>query len=440
MLNTASIVPTTRTVKVKVRHSSDCKDLNQGADWRRCNCPKALLIYDGGGTGTNRRVSAKTRSWERAEKLAQEYLDRFDPDKQELKRLRAEKERAQVTVEEAVALYVADMIARLSDNGTVAMVRSLLGHVDPETKAVTKNGNLFNWLSTLTSDHRPTYIFEVNPAHVTGWRSTWTFGDYTASQRWGMVKSFFNFCEAQGWIQASPCRNVRRLEYEKGGRTAVFTDEQCAAILEAVSLYDPVPEQLTQKSWQQRLTAFVELLHWSGMSMIDAVQFRPELVDDAGVLRYRRQKTKSLATVVLPQHVVAILRDVPPERDSVGASMPFRMKECSAYSDTRIWRKRLFVLFDLAGIKLVRTELGAVRRPHPAMFRDTFAVWHLRHGSKIHNVAKMLGHSRTATTEKSYLPWVAELEQAHIEDARRVLAQAAPKTRGKKVVPISSNL
>jgi hypothetical protein len=79
-----------RTVKVIVRHSEDCKDRDRGGDWRKCRCPKALLVYEGQGSGTNRRVSAKTRSWEQAEGRAQEPRDLSDPEKVELKRLRAE--------------------------------------------------------------------------------------------------------------------------------------------------------------------------------------------------------------------------------------------------------------------------------------------------------------------------------------------------------------
>ena len=30
----------TRTVKVMVRHSTDCKDKNQGSGWRRCELPE----------------------------------------------------------------------------------------------------------------------------------------------------------------------------------------------------------------------------------------------------------------------------------------------------------------------------------------------------------------------------------------------------------------
>ena len=426
-----SSILTRRTVNVVVRHSADCKDAAKGPDWRRCRCPKSLRIYE---DGRERRISAKTRSWEQADKFAQEYLDSFDADKQELKRLRATKERQQVKIEEALALYLADMAARLGDNGTVSMARSLFGHVDPETKAVLKNGHLFNWLDSLPPTQRPTYISDFTPTLLTSWRASWKFGDFTGAQRWGMVRSFFNFCEAQGWIQDSPARKLRRIHVEKGSRTAIFSDEQYEKILDAVEQYDPpnVPAP-TRHAWKQRLITFVELLRWSGMSLIDAVQYRPELVDAEGVLRYRRQKTGELATVQLPLHVVALLRNVPLEFDSVGAGMPFRMKDYSAHSDTITWRKRLIKLFALAGIKEVRTELGNVRKPHPHMLRDTFAVWNLRHDASLHEVAKMLGHSNTATTEKSYLPWVKELETAHIAHAREILKQAAPKDGGKVV-------
>ena len=134
--------------------------------------------------------------------MAQEWLDSFDPEKQELKRFRAA-ENEQVRIEDAVALYCADMVARLGDNGTVGMARSLLGHIDPKTKAINKNGHLFDWLDSLPSGQRPTYVSEFTSAHITAWRASWKFGDYTGSQHQGMVKGFFNFCETQGWILAS---------------------------------------------------------------------------------------------------------------------------------------------------------------------------------------------------------------------------------------------
>jgi hypothetical protein len=66
-------------------------------------------------------VSANTRSWTKAEGFAAKYRESLDPVQQELKRLRAQKEREAVRIENAVALYIADMIARLGDNGTVGI-------------------------------------------------------------------------------------------------------------------------------------------------------------------------------------------------------------------------------------------------------------------------------------------------------------------------------
>jgi integrase/recombinase XerD len=352
-----------------------------------------------------------------------------------LKQLRAEKESKQVRIEEAVALYIADMIARLGDNGTVAMARSLFGHVDPDTKAVERNGRLFDWLDKQTP--RPVFIADLTPAHLTTWRTTWKFNDQTARQRWGMVRGFFNFCEAQGWIGDSPARKLKSPAVSKANRTGVFSDEQYAAIIDAISRFEPaenVPAQ-NRAAWQQRLLTFVELLRWSGMALIDAVQFRSDMVDAEGVLRYSRHKSGELATVQLPEHLVALLRSIPLEAHS-DSQQPFRTANAAANSDTRKWQHRLETLFALAEIKAVATPAGPCK-PHAHLFRHTFAVWHLRHGAKLHSVARMLGHSKTTTTEQSYLPWVKELEQATIEDGRKALAQLPQQKPGKKVVSIA---
>ena len=121
----------------------------------------------------------------------------------------------------------------------------------------------------------------------------------------------------------------------------------------------------------------------------------------------------------LPAHVASALREVPLERSSVGPQQPFRTKGIKLDSDVHKWEFRYAQLFSLAGIAEVQTEHGKLRRPHPHMFRDTFAVWYLSHGTQLRTVSKMLGHTKTNITEKAYLPWVKELQDAHIEDARR---------------------
>lgn len=402
-------MPTTRTVRIVVRHSSDCKDRRKGPEWKKCGCRKSLLVYDGTSKATFHK-SCKTRSWEKAEDFKREYEDSFDPEKQELKRLRAADEKKQKHIEEAVRLYLTDMIARLGDNGTVAGARHLL------------EDSLSGWLATQVP--RPIHISEITPDHLIAWRHSWKLGDLTAAVRWSGVRSFFNFCEGQGWVSDSPARRIRATKVSRKGRTGVFSDEQLTAILNAARR-------------DQRTLAFIELMRWGGMAITDAVLFQPEMIDAEGVLKYRRHKTDEFAVVPLPEHVLVDLRGVPLEKDSAGPAQPFRTKDTQIKSDVRAWQRVLKGIFDAAKITQVQTEAGA-DKPHSHCFRDSFAVWNLRHGVTIYAVAKMLGHSSVKTTERSYLPWVPELQAAHIAEARRVLVHAKPKSGKLGVITLLS--
>jgi integrase len=211
----------------------------------------------------------------------------------------------------------------------------------------------------------------------------------------------------------------------RGNRTCIFSDAQYAAILDAVWIYDPefIPAA-TRKTWQQRIRTFIELLRWSAMDLVDAIEFRSELLT-GNVLRYRRQKTGILATVKLPDHVVAMLRSVPLEPGDIGPEKPFRTKGTAQNSNVWKWQHRLIKVFELAGIDEVQTDMRT-RKPHCKMLRDTAAVWWLRHGVPVHSVSKALGHSSVITTERAYLPWVKELEDSHLEQMDKVMAAAAP--------------
>jgi integrase len=436
-----------KSVSVIVRHSSSCKDKGRGSNWTKCKCLKSLLVYEGEGRGKNRRVSTKEWDWAEAEKAAQAIRDSWDPDKMELKARREADVQKQVPIPEAVSLYHADMRARLGDGGTLRMSESLLGKIDPKTlsvesvsdpvsrKATRKPGHFFRWLESYNATHvdKLVHISDITGAHLTEWRSGWTFrSDLTRKNKWVCVKGFFSFCESLGWIPDSPARKLRQFDVAKGNRTCIFSDEQHASILDAVYLSDPenVPEA-TRAAWQRRLTIFVELLRWSGMSLVDAILWSPTLVDSEGVLSYRRHKTGMLAVVPLTDHLQALLRDIPLERDSVGVGVhqPFRSHDTELQSDTRCWAHRLEHLFELAGIREVQTD-QRVRKPHVQMFRDTFAVYYLRQRVALHSVSRMLGQASTKTTETAYLPWVRELQDAHIAEVRKVQAGARPR-KGK---------
>src|ERR1039457_2107268 len=81
------------TISVFARHSQDCPKRDD-PQWRRSKCRKSLYIREEGKT---RYMSAKTRSWEESERLAQAERDKRDPVKLKLQKI-AESEAAKDAV------------------------------------------------------------------------------------------------------------------------------------------------------------------------------------------------------------------------------------------------------------------------------------------------------------------------------------------------------
>jgi hypothetical protein len=90
---------TTETVSVYTRHGADCPKSSEPY-WRRCRCLKYLYIYH---NGTSRQISAKTRSWEKAEQKAHEIRESLDPANQLRRQLEAKIQRHDSQVEIAAA-------------------------------------------------------------------------------------------------------------------------------------------------------------------------------------------------------------------------------------------------------------------------------------------------------------------------------------------------
>jgi integrase len=187
----------------------------------------------------------------------------------------------------------------------------------------------------------------------------------------------------------------------------------------------------------QRMHSFIELLRWTGMDLIDAVQFHPEqqLKDEkiggvvVPVLRYVRQKTGRRggveAVIPLDKKLAKSLRSIPMTAKSV-IGMPFRYIGNDAKSDTHNWSRRISKLIKLADIgeiplmckngKPALDKFGnrKTTKPDAKMFRHTFAVGELLKGVPEEVVAKMLGHASTDMVRRHYAPWCKRRDDAHI--------------------------
>src|SRR5260370_20675091 len=115
----------TQNVTVYARHKPSCTR-NDEPYWKRCHCMKYLYFYR---DGESRQVSAKTRSWEKAEERAQEIRDSWNPVRQLERELQAkarQSEAREVLITDAVALFMKELERLNREEATRAKYRLTL--------------------------------------------------------------------------------------------------------------------------------------------------------------------------------------------------------------------------------------------------------------------------------------------------------------------------
>ena len=168
------------------------------------------------------------------------------------------------------------------------------------------------------------------------------------------------------------------------------------------------------------------LMRWSGLRIRDAITFERHHLQGDSLLLYQA-KTGTPVYVPPPPYVVDALDNVPP-----GPKPNPRYFFWSGNGDPKSavanWQRSYRRLFELADI---RKPDGEVKRCHPHMFRDTFAVEMLLAGVPIDQVSLLLGHASVKITEKSYAPFV-KARQIQLQESVRnawLVGQSRNRTR-----------
>jgi integrase/recombinase XerD len=390
-------------LRIYVRHDRDCShktDLNH----RRCRCPKWVR-----GILPNRgaiRQSARTRSWEEAERYARQLEfqhssarshqsgpKQLPPESSSVPNQEldtdtpVETKNRSVTIREAVELFLADQSARGLGAETTTKYRGLLQNKFCEWA----DAEGFKFLHALA------------PAHLTKFRSTWhTAGNAgsTVFRKHEMLTTFLDFCVTQEYLRKNPMKVLKKPKMPEVVPTDYFRPKEFAQIVAATYQY-----KYQGKDSQIRgmvLRAFTLLMRWSGLSILDTVKLERNRLSkssegDDQIFLYR-SKTKVPVYVVIPPEVADLLRKLPNSNPKYffwsGNGKPTTAK--------RGYFRSLQKLFKLADIK---DEEGAPKRCHPHMFRDTFAVELLLAGNPIDQVSLLLGHSSVKITERHYAPF-----------------------------------
>jgi len=396
-------------LSVYSRHYPPCpsSDIN----YKRCRCPKWIngLL---GSEGPFIRRSAKTRSWEKAEDFKRKLEEEYESKEKGLE-LASRPEATVVTVKESVARF---LNSKRNENLADSTVDKLTTIFEKQFLA---------W----TNSARFTHITEITTADLEGFRDTWTDGPLAKKKKQERLIGFFYYCLRLGWIKSNPAVLLGRIRAD-GPPTDYFPKSEFDKIMDATYIYQP-------RGWVEcrnqatRLRILTLLMRWSGLAIRDAVTLERRRLNENGELLLYRAKTGSPVYVPLPPDVAESLRNIPPG-PSPNPRYFFWSGNGSPKSVVGNWQRSFRRLFTIANL---RRDDGSLKRCHPHMLRDTFAVEMLLAGVPLEQVSILLGHKSVKITEKHYAPWVkARQEQlaANVRKAWSVLDMGDKTAKPKR--------
>lgn len=420
------------------RHSPKCINSDH-PNVNDCRCPKWLYVYKRGEK--RKRYALNTPSWAEALKEATRVLDGMNPEIAEARAAKRTQEAKLVTVLDAIQMWYDRTIRKVGDEtSTINQYRSIFGWVE-ENDDRTVHGHLLKYIAEFNQREAPEdrieFIQQITPLWLQQFHDAGMNGlkPDTQRHRWGVIRSFFAHLHRLGVIESDPSISIQRISSSGEIGHIPFTEAQYKAILDNADWYvDDRVRDGEREVYCTRMHAFLELLRWTGMDLIDAVQFRPAVqIDAEGVLRYRRTKTGALAVIPLQPHLPALLRAVPGVLKSV-RGMPFRYQDNELKSDVHNWSRRCANLFKLADIQAVtltpQDGKTYTKKPEAKAFRHSFAVWALTVARmRVEIVSKMLGHKLVSTTEKHYLPWIKGRDAYLIDEVREAQRELAKRKK-----------
>jgi len=361
-------------VRVYTRHSADCPKKPQ-PNWSRCRCPRWLWITDQNGS---RRISAKTRSWEKAEQKARALLAGNQ----------APSDQERTTILFAIDRFLEDKKQQNLADATLEKNEFLLR----------------KQLAPYAKLHGLVYLNEIALAHLEQFRATWKDAPLARKFKQQRLSSFFLYCVRHKWLAENPVGNLSRVRV-KDTPTFPFTAEEFNYALAMIdTLYGEPERGPNPQRLRDRLRAFVLLLRWSGLRIGDAVTLATSRLRKGKLLLYM-QKTGEPVYLPLPAHTIEALSQT--ENDN--PQYFFWSGRGEIRTAISHWQARLAHLFSKCGFQ---------HRAHAHMLRDTFAVELLLAGVSIEIVSVLLGHTSVKTTERHYGPWV-KARQDQLEAAVR---------------------
>jgi site-specific recombinase XerD len=276
--------------------------------------------------GESIRKSAKTRSWEQAQRLARAEEERYE------QAVLGEKPKpTAVTVEEAANSFMDAKTGEGLDSDTLQKHRRMT--------------TLF-----LGYCHRKNLLFirDVTLPHLTAHRAEWEQNFKSKLSRrnnQGRLKEFFRYCRKSGWINNSPAEDLGKIRIRKNEqvRTDPFSPEEMQRTLSAIE-----PAFETDYT-RRRMRALILAQRYAGLSIEDAIILpRAGIVEEK--INYRvitdRKKTGAHIDNVIPSWVGRELLAAP----NANPNYLLWSGEGDSSSSVKHFQKLFKKLFTVAGV------------------------------------------------------------------------------------------
>jgi integrase len=425
-------------LNVQRRHQSPCKRAEWDAGYVKCTCPVVIRGTLAGKAITKSTARYLTPDKSRDLSAARELALLWErsgsvvrPEESASTPVTKEPEPDRPTVAAAIAAFVADSKDRGNGDATLS-----------KKKTVFEKG-----LAAFCREKGIRFLSELTLPELSEWRASWKVNSLVRAKRQGSVIGFVWFCERRGWYPPNYASGITsglgKIQV-KATQTGYFQPDEYKSVIDATYLYSDRPridKHDNSTLGGERIRTLTELMRWTGLRIRDAVTLEKSRLSRNpnngmwSVMVYQR-KTGDPVYCPIPPDVAAALQSVPASQKGntnekyffwTGAGLPKTV--------VSNWQRSYGKLFKLAGLK-EPDGTGAMKRCHPHMFRDTFAVESLLSGMRIEEVSTILGHSSIKITERHYMPWVrarqASLNQSVMDSWIKQGKVAAPPTPGRR--------
>ena len=388
-------------VSVFTRHTSDFPHKNDRYyKGKGCRCRKSLYINE---DGKDRRISARTRSWEQAEKAAQAEREKRDPALIELRKSLEAKAAKKAAEEAADAAEMADAI-------TIERALKLwtAGFKDQSLSTAKTYRIVVRKISSWALLEGIVSLRDVTPAQLDQWRSEWSLkairkedrmGPTTQNQFVKRVKAFFRWAYEIEHIGRDPAKALKSI-VTKPEQTMPLTQKQFDLVMAAVDRYD-ADQRRAEDQFGTELRALCLTMRWTGLRLPDVLML-PRTALTGNSLSLTVLKSKADAQPVLPDQAVAALKAIQPRR-GVAPNYFFWSGQSTHITLGKKWAARIKRLNRYLALI---DDHGQPMQFHSHMLRDTFAVELLLADVPIETVSKLLTHKSIRVTELHYAPWV----------------------------------